>query len=491
MRFPVPRAALAAPIALVALLLAGCGRGDDAPVQVTVIDSAAPALADPYNGPLSPARAVAMEAMAQGLVRFDGRGEIAPGLAERWNVSDDGLSYIFRLAKGSWSNGRKVNARDVARALKRQLRGGSRNPLKDTLGAVDDVVAMTDRVIEVRLTAPRPNLLQLLAQPEFGVLHGGLGAGPMTRDAERDGPGLPLTYRFQITDAPDLVDHATLRSASAVKAIAAFKSGGADLVLGGTVADLPLAREARPPRGALRFDPVAGLFGLVPLRSSGPAGDPEVRRLLALAIDRDALIRDLGVPGLVARTTILQAGLDGIAAPPPSALPPLDGDRAAALAAAGRRQFGALDRPTLRIRLPDGPGGDLLLSRLQADWGALGLTVERAGAGEPADFGLVDQVAPTTSPAWFVRSFRCGVAAVCVAEADELMDSARATLVADQRGAMLAEAARLLDARTAFIALAAPIRWSLVGQGLPGFTENKVARHPLIGLKRKPSPEGQ
>ena len=39
---------------------------------------------------------------------------------------------------------------------------------------------MTDRVIEIRLLAPRPNLLQLLAQPEFGLLRDGEGSGPFT-----------------------------------------------------------------------------------------------------------------------------------------------------------------------------------------------------------------------------------------------------------------------------------------------------------------------
>ena len=34
-----------------------------------------------------------------------------------------------------------------------------------------------------------------------------------------------------------------------------------DLVLGGTVGDLPLARDAKIPGNAIRFDPVAGLFG--------------------------------------------------------------------------------------------------------------------------------------------------------------------------------------------------------------------------------------
>lgn len=479
-------------VLVVALIgLAGCERGGDEAVRVTVIDTEPPAIADPYGGPLSPAQAVAMDALAQGLVRFDGRGDIAPGLAERWNVSDDGLSYIFRLAKGEWSNGRKILARDVARALNRQLRAGSQNELKDTLGAIEDIVAMTDRVIEIRLKAPRPNLLQLLAQPEFGALHGGLGGGPMVRDPSIPGRGIGLTYRFQITDAPDLVDHALLSSAPVEKAVAAFADGESDLVIGGTVDNLPLARAAKLPRGSLRFDPVAGLFGLLPLRTTGPAGDQEIRRLLSQAIDRDALVGALEIPGLVPRTTILQPGLDGLTEVPPSPLPPIAGDRPAALRAAGARAFGALDRPTIRVRLPDGPGGDLLLGRLVADWGLLGLKVERAAKGGAADFAFLDKVAPTSSPSWFVRGFRCDIVDVCSADADTLMDSARAVTVPAQRAALFIQAARLLDAQTAFIPFAAPVRWSLVGAGIPGFTENKVGRHSLIGLKRKPNPEGR
>ena len=57
--------------------------------------------------------------VAQGLVRFDSAGNIVGGLAERWNVSDDGLSYIFRLASTEWPDGRKITAQQVARLLKR------------------------------------------------------------------------------------------------------------------------------------------------------------------------------------------------------------------------------------------------------------------------------------------------------------------------------------------------------------------------------------
>ncbi len=474
--------------------LSGCSKREPEPVAAVIIDSAKPKLVDPSLGPLSIAQSAAMGAMAQGLVRFDARGEIEPGLAERWNVSDDGMSYIFRLAKEKWADGRKVTARDVARSLNRQIRSGSRNELKDTLGAIADVVAMTDRVIEIRLTAPRPNLLQILAQPEMGVLKAGVGAGPFMIDKERAARNgvATIIHRQVVIDGPDVVDRARLDSAGAAKAIDLFARGERDLVLGGTLADLPLAKNATLPRGALRYDPVIGLFGLVPARAKGPASDRDVRRLLNRAIDRDALISAIGVPGLTARSTILQAGLDGLS---PQIQPPALGtspaDRLRILTNEATRLFGKEERPTISVRLPDGPGADLLLARLQADWGALGLTVKRAGKGEPADFRLVDAVAPTTSPAWFVRRFRCDVVAVCSPEADELMNSARASTVGVQRAALFSEAARLLDDRQAFIALAAPVRWSLAASRLSGFAENKAARHPLIGLTRKPSREGQ
>ena len=160
-----------------AALPSACNRQPEGAVKVAVI-GATPKIVDPAAGPLAPPDAVLLNSVAQGLVRFDARGQIEPGLAERWNVSDDGLSYIFRLASGEWPNGTKVTAHQVARILRRELAGNSNNALKDTLGAVDEIVAMTDRVLEIRLRAPRPNLLQLLAQPELALVRVGQGSGP-------------------------------------------------------------------------------------------------------------------------------------------------------------------------------------------------------------------------------------------------------------------------------------------------------------------------
>jgi oligopeptide transport system substrate-binding protein len=184
---------LALALGAAALAQSGCRQAEPEAVAVTVISEGRPGLADPSERALNPAEQVTMLTAAQGLVRFDSRGEIVPGLAERWNVSDDGLSYIFRLGSGEWPDGRKIVGRDVVRYLKRQIRRGSSNPLADSLGAVEDVVAMTDRVIEIRLTAPRPNLLQLIAQPELGILRGGAGSGPFAIGPSAPGKPLPLT----------------------------------------------------------------------------------------------------------------------------------------------------------------------------------------------------------------------------------------------------------------------------------------------------------
>ena len=476
-----------------AALLGGCGRGESDVTRVAIIGQE-PKLVETVSAPLDGGEAVIRSSMAQGLVRFDERGQVVPGLAERWNVSDDGLSYIFRLQTGEWPDGRKIRADEVARILSRQLRPASTNPLKDTLGAVHEIVAMTDRVIEVRLNAPRPNLLQLLAQPEFGLVRASVGNGPFrvpTVDesaaipaAEMRGEGMFIVHRVRIPDAEDPIEKVRVTGGEARKLVAAFADGRVDLVLGGTVADLPYAWRAKVPRGSRRFDPVAGLFGLAPTGRSDALEERDFRSLLSRAIDRQAQIAGLHVGGLQPRATLLQAGLEGIGAvQQPAWLGQPAQERRAALVAEAQRLFGSTERPKLRLLLPGGPGGEYLLARLRYDWGPLGIQVERAPNAPSADLVWVDEVAPSSSPAWFLRRFRCGLAPICVDQADELMDQARETLNSGERAQLLLDAAGLIDEAQLFIPIAAPIRWSLVSGRVPGFAENPFARHTLVGLR--------
>jgi peptide/nickel transport system substrate-binding protein len=477
-----------AALALLAGAAASIGSCRDQPegtARVLVIGDEPTTVKDPAVSPMSPADAVLLSNVAQGLVAFDASGNIVGGLAERWNVSNDGLSYIFRLAAADWPDGRRITAHQVARIFKRQLGTRSKNPLKDTLGAVEEVVAMTDRVLEIRLVSPRPNLLPLLAAPQFAIVRDGMGTGPFTLD---DKPAKNRDLRLvrekrSVNEEETQREEVLLGTATAPDAIRAFARGEAGLVLGGTFADLPYVRRVRLPRNSLRFDPAGGLFGLVPARRDGPFSDVEWRRLLSQAIDRDALVVALNVAGLAGRATVLEPGLDAMANPvqPAWFAIPL-AQRRPTLAADASRLSGSTAPPAIRILLPESPGADILLARIAQDWAVLGLAVERATAHRAADFRLVDLVAPSGSAAWYVRSFRCGFVPVCDADADTLMDAARLAPVPAQRSALLAQAAARIDDAQLFIPLTAPIRWSLVASRIQGFAGNRYARHTLSGL---------
>ena len=69
---------------------------------------------------------------------------------------------------------------------------------------LEEVVAMTDRVLEIRLAAPRPNLLALLAQPQLAILRRGHGTGPFTLAAESDERAIGQHLKIGIEALRDL-----------------------------------------------------------------------------------------------------------------------------------------------------------------------------------------------------------------------------------------------------------------------------------------------
>jgi len=475
----VTRLALAA-----ALLLAACGGEETGPVAIEAIGGE-PRLANPSREPLDAPSAILLEATAQGLVRFDSGGEIEPALAQRWIVSDDGLRYTFRLGKAQWQDGGRVTAEQAVARLKAAVAASSRNPLKPILGSVDEIVAMTDDVLEISLKSPRPNFLQLLAQPEMAIVRGGLGAGPYRADRQPDGSVRLSLPRREDEDETGPALPLLLRGEPAAAAVGRFGEKRADLVLGGTLGDLPLARAAGTPAAQLRFDPAGGLFGLAFTAPERVSADVEVRQALAMAIDRPGLAAALGVPGLQPRRSLLPPGVEGIlrVSAPAWILEPMP-DRQARARAVLRRTAGEGVRLRVRLALPDGPGFRLLFARLRRDWAAVGVEAVRVPAGAPADLRLIDEVAPAGLASWYLRHFSCEASRLCDSAADEMMAAARIAPDAATRRALLANADRILARLGPFIPLTAPVRWSLVAPRLTGFRPNAFGRHPVGELIR-------
>lgn len=480
------RTLLAALVAALLPAVSGCTPHDAGPFAVSAVGGA-PRLLNPSHDALDPPSAYLLQTAAQGLVRFDADGDVTQGLAQSWIISDDGLRYTFRLARAKWPDGSPITADEVVARLRAVAGPGSRNPLKPAMGAVDEIVAMTDEVLEISLKAPRPNFLQLLAQPELAIIRNGAGGGPF-RIAGTHGGAVRLTPPKPDDDdsgakpPPDLL----LRGEPAGIAIARFEMRDAALVVGGTAADLPVARAASLPDGAsLTFDPVGGLFGLAfAPATDGPLASAEARQALSMAVDRGAIVAALAAPNLLARESLLPAGVEGIAAP---AVPTWTAGNMAQRRALAARTLSAVlkGRPLhLRVALPDGPGLRAPFAILRRDWAAVGITAERVGLAAPADLVLIDEVAPAALASWYLRHFACGTGRVCDAAADQALDAARIAPDADARRAALTEADRILAGDAPFIAIAAPVRWSLVAPRLTGFRPNPFGRHPAGELIR-------
>lgn len=306
-------------VPFLALVLAACGgaqRKDDVPVTVSVIGGTLRAGAA-ANGPLPGPARVLLGATAQGLVRFDAAGQIEPGLAERWIVIDDGRSFIFRLREAQWSDGEPVTATQVVRSLRRAAAPGSGSALAPFLVVIDEIVEMTPQVIEVRLKRPRPDLLQLFAQPELAVTRDGTGSGPF-RIARSDGRGMLLRPAPDLAmpdeDAPAPEETVLLRGERAASALSRFKDGQSDLILGGTFADLPVVAAAGIAPANVRTDAALGLFGLAVARRDGFLAEPAGRAAISMAIDREALTEAINSDWAPVET-VLPAQLDS-AAPP-------------------------------------------------------------------------------------------------------------------------------------------------------------------------------
>lgn len=474
-------------IAAIALLgLAGCGKDAGAPIDASVIGGPL-SIVDPDHGPLSPAQHVLLGAVAEGLVAMDATGQIEPGLAERWIVTDDGLSYIFRLRKAVTVSGKPIDGDHVVQRLRAAIARNSRNALRPALEAIDDIVAITPEVIEVRLKTARPPLLHLLAQPEMAVLLHGEGAGPFRIGAVRQGV-TSLSPMPAPDDDPDdpaaRGAHVMLRADRAAVAVIRFAHGDADLVLGGDFLTLPLVRAADLRARGLRFDPAEGLFGLQIAGAGAFFADADNRRALAMAVDRQAILDRVGAPGSTAAYAVLPERYRSAADPvtPGWALLSLDQRVAAARATidAWRGRSGA--PPAIHVFIPAGPGGRLLLARLAADWGALGLSVEKAASAEAADVLLVDRVAPAPSAIWYLRTAGCVSAGACEPVVGAALDRATAAPDLAARGQALADADQALSGSARFIIIGRPIRWSLVSRRLGQFRENPRAWHPLNHL---------
>lgn len=118
-----------------------------------------------------------------GLVTLDKEGKVVPELVEKWEVSNDGISYKFHLKNNIyWSNGEKIIASDFVEFFKNILTYRKDHDIKNNeldciYGAQDyinkgnleslAIKGLDDETLEIRLNSKCPYFLKLLAKPQY------------------------------------------------------------------------------------------------------------------------------------------------------------------------------------------------------------------------------------------------------------------------------------------------------------------------------------
>ena len=101
------------------------------------------------------------------IVFTDDEQNLQPGLAEEWDISDDGLTYTFKIREGvKFHNGESLTADDVAFTIE-QLRVLQ----KSEFGMINSVDVIDDTHVQITLENSFSPMLYLFTLPQTGVVN--------------------------------------------------------------------------------------------------------------------------------------------------------------------------------------------------------------------------------------------------------------------------------------------------------------------------------
>ena len=300
-------------------LVLACRGGEASPSRRTVIDSRDlydPRSLDPsLSTDVPTGRAVGY--LFDGLVRFTPDAQVEPGLAERWEISDDGLTYTFHLRSGvTFHDGTPFVARHVVKSFERVLdptsRGGRAWPLLPIRGAdefasrsatsIAGLTAPNDSTVVITLREPLAVFTKYLAMPVASIVpdpvpenfsERPVGTGPWRLIEWEHDDHLRFArndrYFGQVPAAESLLARIIPEPSTAV---AEFESGNVD-ILNIPVADTRNWEETDAKSATLQTAPALQLWYVALNTTRGPLRDPRVRQAINHAVDVPTIVQQL------------------------------------------------------------------------------------------------------------------------------------------------------------------------------------------------------
>ena len=276
-----------------------------------------------------------IQALFEGLVCEDPQLNIVPGVAERWEISPDGLVYTFHLrADAKWSNGETITADDFLQSYQRMitpaLAAEYSYMLWHVVGAEDfnkgkltdfaqtGFKALDPRTLQLTLRQRAPFLLHAMNheawQPvpiatikKFGSLDSKrtpwtrpenfVGNGPFVLKSWRPGQLIVAarspTYWDRANVKLDEIEFYPIELTDTEERM--FRAGQLDLTYEMPLTKISVYRRENP--AALRLDPFDCVYFYRFNIARKPFDDVRVRRALTIAIDREQIVKNITLGG--------------------------------------------------------------------------------------------------------------------------------------------------------------------------------------------------
>jgi oligopeptide transport system substrate-binding protein len=310
---------------VILILVSGCQkanpRGDRKALNKAAINLGAdPRSMDPaLSTDIPSARAVSC--LIDGLFRVDDNGDLQNALVESWDVSPDGKIYDFMLRDALWSNGDPVTSDDfyfnwVERVLDPgfgaeyaymlfYIHGAKEFYDKPEMGSSDvGILALSPKHLQVRLKSPAPFFLQMLAHHIFFPVNRGqveslgdkwslnpetyVGNGAFTLADYKPGASMIMKKNPKYWNLnPDTVEEIEFRMIQeSSTALIAYENGELDMN-----PDVPRAQiERLKALPDLNFSSAIATYYLEFNCQNPPLDNPDIRRALAMAINRGDIV---------------------------------------------------------------------------------------------------------------------------------------------------------------------------------------------------------
>ena len=290
-------------------------------------DSIDPALNTSVDG------AIMISHLFESLIRWDDDGEgnavLKPGIAESWEVSDDGLTWTFKLRDAKWSDGKDITADDFVYSWNRLVdpaTGADYEYMLDMVKGYDekklDISAPDPKTFVVNLSVKCPYFEEICAfpavmpvrkdiietnktwtnSPETLVSNGAYKLEKWEHNSTLSMVKNPEYYDQDSVKAEKLAFHLQ-DDQNAI--YASYRSGDLDFINSVPQEEIQKLLDTKE----LKIKPYVGTYFVCFNTEKEPFNDPKVRKAFSLAIDRNFIVNQVTGQGQEPATAYVPSGV--------------------------------------------------------------------------------------------------------------------------------------------------------------------------------------